>query len=286
MTSSTVKTTTTKSPKKPPKTGPSKTGPSKTGPSKTGPSTAGPSKTAPSKTGPAKGAPSKDSAKTSPFDVLTADFIGALGPTSDPTSLPTTAIEVAFAGRSNVGKSSLINVLVQRKGLVRTSSTPGCTRQINLFSARTRSDVNVTLVDLPGYGFAKRSRAERTEWAELIEGFISKRPTLRVLVLIVDLRRGLEDDDLELIEFARSARAKKLQPIQPVLVATKMDRAPPSSRRAILTKLAASLKVPIIGFSSVTREGRDELWRAIVREVAGQPETDAPSDDAVAIAES
>lgn len=88
--------------------------------------------------------------KTSPFDVIEAEFVGALTIGSDPTTLPLASAEVAFAGRSNVGKSSLINTLVQRKGLVRTSNTPGCTRQINFFDVRARDDARLVMVDLPG----------------------------------------------------------------------------------------------------------------------------------------
>ena len=109
------------------------------------------------------------------MDVLDAEFVAgatALGQLPAPTFA-----EVAFAGRSNVGKSSLINNLVQRKKLVRTSSAPGCTRAINIFRVRLRTDgdeAHLDLVDLPGYGYAQRSKAERKAWGPLIEGFLQR----------------------------------------------------------------------------------------------------------------
>ena len=136
-----------------------------------------------------------------PYRVVGASFIAGAGPGS--SLPPPTQAEIAFAGRSNVGKSSLLNALVERRSLVRTSSTPGSTRQVNLFEARAADGAVFSLVDLPGYGFAKRSRSETATWAALIEGYIGARPTLAAVVLIVDVRRGLEDDDRELIAFCR-----------------------------------------------------------------------------------
>ena len=94
-------------------------------------------------------------------------------------------IEIAFAGRSNVGKSSLLNKLMNRKNLARTSSTPGCTRQINFFSVRTAQGINLSLVDLPGYGYAKRSKDERKLWAELIDGYLDSRVPQRVRTMAI-----------------------------------------------------------------------------------------------------
>jgi len=139
------------------------------------------------------------------MDVLDAEFVAgatALGQLPAPTFA-----EVAFAGRSNVGKSSLINNLVRRKKLVRTSGAPGCTRAINIFRVRLRTndeEAHLDLVDLPGYGYAQRSKAERKSWGPLIEGFLSERPGLRGAVVIVDIRRGTQDDDLQLLEFLES----------------------------------------------------------------------------------
>src|ERR1700744_2083949 len=102
---------------------------------------------------------------------------------------PPLQLEIAFVGRSNVGKSSLLNRLMNRRNLARTSSTPGCTRQINFFNVRPAAGMNVSLVDLPGYGYAKRSKDERKLWAELIERYLLERPTLRMVAVLVDVRR-------------------------------------------------------------------------------------------------
>ena len=134
------------------------------------------------------------------MDVLDAEFVAgatALGQLPAPTFA-----EVAFAGRSNVGKSSLINNLVRRKKLVRTSSAPGCSRAINIFRVRIRTnddEAHLDLVDLPGYGYAQRSKAERRSWGPLIEGFLRERPGLRGAVVIIDVRRGAQDDDVQLL---------------------------------------------------------------------------------------
>src|SRR5262245_14241605 len=111
--------------------------------------------------------------------VLSAEFAAAA---KAPNELPPPAVlEVAFAGRSNVGKSSLINSLAARKKLVRTSSTPGCTRTVSFFPTRIEGGTELVLVDLPGYGYAKRSKAERDSWADLIEEYLLGRPTLRAV---------------------------------------------------------------------------------------------------------
>jgi GTP-binding protein len=199
------------------------------------------------------------------LDILDASFVAALTPGVGADAAPPTFVEIAFGGRSNVGKSSLINTLVQRKGLVRTSGTPGCTRQVNLFNTRARDGSTVVLADLPGYGFAKRSKEERKAWAELIERYLTDRITLRGLVVVTDARRGFEEDDLELIEFARTARRADLQPLVVIPVATKIDRLPKSSAHAAVRKLDRATGGAVLPFSSVTGEGRRELWLAIRR---------------------
>jgi GTP-binding protein len=224
-------------------------------------------------------------AKTSPYDVLEATFVGALGPGSDPTSLEIASLEVAFAGRSNVGKSSLINTLVQRRGLVRTSGTPGCTRQINFFSVRARDQTSLVLVDLPGYGFAKRSKTERQEWADLIEGYLAKRANLRAVVVLVDARRGMEEDDLELVRFLVEGRKSNMPSVVPIVVATKADKLPKSRANSLLAALSskgAGAQVRAIPFSSETRAGWAELWKAIRAAVGLAPSAPAPSGPAPA----
>lgn len=171
-----------------------------------------------------------------------------------------THAEVTFAGRSNVGKSSLINCLVNRKNLVRTSNTPGCTRAINIFRVDLKvPDATLDLVDLPGYGFAKRSKSERDHWAVMIETFLRNRPGLCGIVSLVDARRGVGDEERDLIEFARSVR----QPL--IIVATKVDKLPKSKRKGLLEALARDAGQKLLPFSSVSGEGREALWRAIFR---------------------
>ena len=193
------------------------------------------------------------------MDVLDADFIaGATGLGQLPA--PTFA-EVAFAGRSNVGKSSLINNLVARKKLVRTSSAPGCTRAINIFRVRLRTgagEAHLDVVDLPGYGYAQRSKAERKSWGPLIEGFLAERPGLRGAVVIIDIRRGVQDDDLQLIEFLESVD------VTPIVVATKIDKLPASKRKLAVAKLRKDVGQPVTAYSSVTGDGRDTLWKRLL----------------------
>jgi len=201
--------------------------------------------------------------KTKPEStIVEAKFVAAQGISGGGLPPPTFA-EVAFAGRSNVGKSSLINTLVQRKNLVRTSSTPGCTRQINLFEIRAKDGATLLLADLPGYGFAKRSKDERKEWATLIEGYLRERPTLRTLVVLFDARRGLEPDDLELVEFASAPRGRSLTPLSIILVATKVDKLPRSEQKSILGRIAKSTSMKVIGCSAIDGEGREALWAAV-----------------------
>jgi GTP-binding protein len=202
-----------------------------------------------------------------PYRIVAAEFVGGAGPGG---TLPApTAVEIAFAGRSNVGKSSLINALVERKSLVRTSSTPGSTRQINLFEARAADGMVMRLVDLPGYGFARRSKAETASWASLIEGYLATRVTLAAVTVIIDVRRGLEDDDRELIEFIDATKGAARRPTSVIIVATKLDKISSSSRMTAIANLERTLARKMIGFSAVTMEGRVELWRALRRAALG-----------------
>lgn len=193
------------------------------------------------------------------MDVLDAHFVAG-ATTLGKLPAPTFA-EVAFAGRSNVGKSSLINSLVHRKKLVRTSSAPGCTRAINIFRARLRTDggeAHLDLVDLPGYGYAQRSKAERRSWGPLIEGFLRERPGLRGTVVIVDVRRGAQDDDLQLLEFLRSID------VTPIVVATKIDKLPASKRKLALDAVQGQITSSVIAYSAKTGAGRDPLWERLL----------------------
>jgi len=170
--------------------------------------------------------------------------------------------EIAFAGRSNVGKSSLINRLVARKQLVRTSGNPGCTRGINMFRLKLRIDENdaeIDLVDLPGYGYAKRSKTERKAWGSLIEDFLRERPGLRAVVVIVDVRRGVEEEDAQLLDFLRDIGRPAL------LVVTKTDKLPANQRKLAVQKCGRDAGLPVYGFSAVTGDGRDRLWGRLMK---------------------
>ncbi|MBI1921373.1 MAG: YihA family ribosome biogenesis GTP-binding protein [Geobacter sp.] len=166
--------------------------------------------------------------------------------------------EIAFAGRSNVGKSSLINVLVNRKSLVRTSSTPGRTQLINFFVAND----NFMLVDLPGYGFAKVPLAVKKEWGPMIETYLRKRTSLRGVVLILDIRRIPNNEDVQLLAWLRSYG------ISPVLVVTKCDKVSKLERAKQTGLIAETLGVDkgeLTFFSAHTREGVDGVWARIDR---------------------
>lgn len=191
------------------------------------------------------------------MDVIDAEFLTtAVNVAGLP---PPLYAELAFAGRSNVGKSSLINALAQRKKLARTSGTPGCTRGLNLFRLTLRGGARVDFVDLPGYGFAQRSKVERLSWGPMIEGFLRHRVGLRGVVLLVDVRRGLEDEEHELLEFLAHVKQRAL------VVATKMDRLPASKRKPAVLALAKAAGVSALPFSAHTGEGREGLWRALLK---------------------
>jgi GTP-binding protein len=164
--------------------------------------------------------------------------------------------EIAFAGRSNVGKSSLINVLVNRKKLVRTSSTPGRTQLINFF------DVNeaFTLVDLPGYGFAKVPLEVKRQWGPMMETYLSSRANLQAVVLIMDIRRIPRDEDLQMLAWLRTFS------VPPLLVVTKCDKVSKNERERQLVLIAKELgvnKSELIPFSALSREGLEQIWARI-----------------------
>ena len=191
--------------------------------------------------------------------ILTAEFVTSA---TQPSQFPAGALpEIAFAGRSNVGKSSLLNTLLERKGLARVSQTPGRTRLLNFFrvvpTRGSHAQVGEFLfVDLPGYGYAKVSKAVHEQWGPMIEGYIRGRRFLRGVVMLTDIRRG-EEEELQLIRWADQVGVRVLA------VATKIDKLSRGQRPDALRKLENFLGVPVLGCSAVTGEGKDALWAGI-----------------------
>ena len=188
--------------------------------------------------------------------VHTATFLWGA---TDPANLPKHDLpEIAFAGRSNVGKSSLLNRLAGRHALARVSKTPGRTQQLNFFDLNGQ----MVFVDLPGYGFARVPDAVREQWKSLVEGYLSRRRHLRGVVVIVDVRRGVEDDDRQLIDYLFA------QGTPVVVVATKLDKLGRGERQKRLRELALQPLRGVgalVGFSAESGDGIAELWREIDR---------------------
>ncbi len=195
-----------------------------------------------------------------PLVIRSLDF---LGPMAEPEGwrpeprLP----EIAFSGRSNSGKSSLLNRLVRRKAFARVSNTPGRTREINFFSVNDQ----FALVDLPGYGYARIAKERQAQWRPLIEGYLRRSPLLRGIVQLLDVRHDPTADDVSMFDFLADLGA-------PVIVAaTKIDKLRARELPERLAALAATLQLDpdqIIPVSAVTGAGRDELAAAIVELLA------------------
>jgi GTP-binding protein len=199
------------------------------------------------------------------FKIQTAELLASCGRVDQfpADGLP----EVAFLGRSNVGKSSLLNALVGRKQLARTSSTPGKTRLIHFFRVVVGGE-DLALVDLPGYGWAKVSRRERKSWGKLIEGYLENRDPLRLAILLQDLRRDFSEDETLLLDWLEQ-RGVAWQ-----VVITKADKLKPMRRAKRIRELVAQLGRPgpkAIATSSQSHQGLDELWGAILEQVHGEP---------------
>ncbi|UCH06517.1 MAG: YihA family ribosome biogenesis GTP-binding protein [Deltaproteobacteria bacterium] len=169
--------------------------------------------------------------------------------------------EIAFAGRSNVGKSSLINRLVNSPKLARTSSRPGRTRAINFFSVGK----NLCLTDLPGYGYAEVPLKLRRNWKVLIETYLRKRHNLKAVVVIIDIRRTLGQGDLELLHWLRSYE------IDAIVVLTKADKVSKGKAKHHQDVISSQLMQEGFGqpisFSAKTGQGKQELWKAIEEKV-------------------
>ncbi|MCR5177991.1 MAG: ribosome biogenesis GTP-binding protein YihA/YsxC [Lachnospiraceae bacterium] len=171
------------------------------------------------------------------------------------STLPETGMpEYAFLGRSNVGKSSLINSLMQRKNYARTSSDPGKTQTINYYNINDE----LYLVDLPGYGYAKVSRSTRQKWGRMIERYLLNSSSLRLVFLLIDSRHAPTEDDRLMLEWLI------YNSIPTAIIATKADKLKNSTRDAELDKLRSSLdgaeNLEFISYSSVTGEGREEIY--------------------------
>src|SRR5436190_16064020 len=192
-----------------------------------------------------------------PLVIRSLEFLGGMA--SDGGWRPEITLpEIAFAGRSNVGKSSLINKLVNRKKLARVSNTPGRTREINFFAVNGQ----FAFADLPGYGYARISKEQRATWRPLIEGYLRRNPALKGVVLLLDVRHTPTVDDLQMLDFL----AELMTPT--IVVATKIDKLRSAEREKRIEALALEAGVEIdqvIPFSAVSGAGRDELAEAIVQ---------------------
>jgi GTP-binding protein len=202
-----------------------------------------------------------------PLVIRSLEFVGGMaeaGGWRPEADLP----EVAFAGRSNVGKSSLLNRLIHRKKFARVSNTPGRTREINFF----RVNEQFMLVDLPGYGYARVAKERRASWRPLIEGYIRRSPALRGIVHLLDPRRDPNADDVEMLDFLAELE------IPTIVVLTKMDKLSRRESGQRVLEVARALELDpeqVIPFSAVTNEGRHDLAAAIVDLIA-QPAWRSP----------
>lgn len=174
------------------------------------------------------------------------------------SKLPETdRVEIAFAGKSNVGKSSLINVLMNRKALARTSATPGKTQTINFYNI---NDI-MYLVDLPGYGYAKVSEKEKEQWGKLIERYLNTSKQLKAVFLLIDIRHEPSANDRMMYEWIIA------QGYHPIIIATKLDKLKRSQVQKHVKMIKEGLHLPpgtaIIPFSAETKQGSEEIWELV-----------------------
>ncbi|MEK7244243.1 MAG: ribosome biogenesis GTP-binding protein YihA/YsxC [Thermodesulfobacteriota bacterium] len=195
--------------------------------------------------------------------ILSAEFVLSA---KEPAHYPPAGLpEIAFAGRSNVGKSSLINTLLNRKGLARTSNTPGRTQEINFFRVNER----FAFIDLPGYGYAKVPEAIRKQWGPMVETYLRERDTLRLVVVILDVRRDPSEEDLQLMQWLQFYRIRFL------VCLTKIDKVSHNQLSERRRRIGMALGLPPapapIAFSAKTGEGKELLWREIVKATLDDP---------------
>lgn len=174
--------------------------------------------------------------------------------------------EIAFAGKSNVGKSSLINALMNRKSLARTSSQPGKTQTINFYNINDA----MYLVDLPGYGYAKVSENERAKWGKMIENYLHTSKQLKAVFLLIDIRHTPGANDKTMYDWI------VYQGYQPIIIATKLDKLKRSQVQKALKEVRAGLGLDsadiVIPFSAQTKQGREEIWQVMDELIGyGQP---------------
>lgn len=208
-----------------------------------------------------------------PLVIRSLKFIGGMA-AADGWRPEVTLPEIAFAGRSNVGKSSLLNVLMHRKSFVRVSRTPGRTREINFFQV---NDAFV-LADLPGYGYAKVAKSQKAEWRPLIERYLRRSTTLRGVVQLVDVRREPTEDDLQMFDFLADVG------VDTIVVVTKVDKLSAAESRRRIDALAEQLGLDesqVIAFSAQTGVGRNELAEAIVELLAAPSPPAGTTDETV-----
>ena len=196
-----------------------------------------------------------ESSRPDPLVIRKLEFIGGMA-TADGWRPSTDLPEVAFAGRSNVGKSSLLNRLVRRKAFARVSKTPGRTREINFF----RVNDKFILSDLPGYGYARVSKEKKADWKPLIEGYLRRTQTLAGVVQLLDIRREPSEDDVSMLDYLAELE------VPTVVVLTKTDKLSRSAAEARTQGIMRALSLSreqTISFSATSGEGRDELAEAV-----------------------
>lgn len=185
------------------------------------------------------------------------------------SKLPETdKVEVAFAGKSNVGKSSLINALMNRKALARTSATPGKTQTINFYNVND----SMYLVDLPGYGYAKVSEKEKEQWGKLIERYLNTSKQLRAVFLLIDIRHEPSANDKMMYEWIIA------QGYHPIIIATKLDKLKRSQIQKHVKMIKEGLQlIPgtvVIPFSAETKQGREEIWELMEKYLREETEVE------------